>query len=64
MGTVKKKYKTIGDQIREALITQKKLAKLTGINEVRLSRGMRDELKFTPEEIASIEFALQIKIEQ
>ncbi len=64
MATIKKKYKSIGDQIRGALITQKKLAKITGINEVRLSRGMRDELKFTPQEIQSIEFALQIKIEQ
>lgn len=57
MGSVKKKKSTTGQQIKEALMSQKKLAKLTGINEVRLSRGINDELEFTADEkqlIASV----------
>lgn len=64
MALTKKKKPTIGEQIRSALMTQKKLSKLTGINEVRLSRGIRNEIEFTDAEKTSIEFALQIKIEE
>lgn len=62
MGTIKKKKPTVGQKIKDALMSQKKLARLTGINEVRLSRGINDELDFTPEEISSIEDVLGISI--
>lgn len=64
MTATKKKKSSLGEQIRQALMTQKKLAKITGINEVRLSRGMRGEVDFTEDEKRSIEEALQIKFEQ
>jgi plasmid maintenance system antidote protein VapI len=64
MGTIKKKKLTIGEQIRQALMTQKKLAKITGIHEVRLSRGINDEIQFTTDELQLIEDALQIIIQQ
>lgn len=54
MGTLKKKNITIGQQIKEALMTQKKLAKMTGIHEVRLSRAINDEIDLTAEEIDKI----------
>lgn len=62
MGTTKKQKLTIGERIKEALMSQKKLAKLTGINEVRLSRGINDELEFTKEELLSISEALGINL--
>lgn len=54
MGTLKKKNLTIGQQIKDALMTQKKLAKMTGIHEVRLSRAINDEIDLTSEEIDKI----------
>jgi transcriptional regulator with XRE-family HTH domain len=49
-------------KIKEALITQKRLAYLTGINEVRLSRGLNNEFEFTKDELTKIAKALRIKL--
>lgn len=62
MGTVRKKKITVGQKIKDALMSQKKLARLTGINEVRLSRGINDELEFTPEEKMEIGKVLGITL--
>lgn len=56
------KKKTIGERIREAFMNQKKLAKLTGIDEIRMSRGLNGEIEFTKEEIHNIECALNIRL--
>jgi predicted transcriptional regulator len=48
-------------KIRAALITQKKLAKMTGIHEVRISCVLNGSLEFTEEEIKKIFKALKIK---
>lgn len=62
MSVTKKKKITIGQQIKDALMNQKKLAKVTGINEVRLSRGINDEIEFTADEKISIAMALGIDL--
>lgn len=49
-------------KIKDALITQKKLAQLTGIGEVRLSRGLNNEFEFTKEELTKIGLILRIKL--
>jgi len=50
------------DKIKEALITQKKLSRLTGINEVRLSRGLNRDFEFTRQELTKIALILRIKL--
>lgn len=50
------------DKIKAALITQKVLAKKTGINEVRLSRCLNRELDFTPLEIVNIAKILRLNL--
>lgn len=47
-------------KIKDALITQKKLAQLSGINEVRLSRCLNREVDFTQEELDTIYKILRI----
>lgn len=49
-------------KIKDALITQKKLAQLTGISEIRLSRGLNHEFEFTKEELTKIALILRIKL--
>lgn len=61
MSTIKANKK-MGKKIKDALMTQKKLAKITGINEVRLSRGINGEVSFTHEEVLNLEVALNIRL--
>ena len=49
-------------KIKDALITQKKLAQLTGINEIRLSRALNGEVDFNAEEITLIANTLNIEL--
>lgn len=49
-------------KIKDALITQKKLSQLTGIGEVRLSRGLNHEIEFTKDELTIIALTLRIKL--
>ena len=48
-------------KIKDALITQKRLAKMTGIHEVKISCVLNGTLEFSPEEIDKIYKALKIK---
>lgn len=48
--------------IRDALMTQKKLATITKIHEVRLSRGLRGEVDFSEKELERLSKALGIEL--
>lgn len=48
-------------KIKAALITQKKLAKMTGIHEIRISCVLNGSLEFTDDEIKKIYKKLKIK---
>lgn len=48
-------------KIKAALITQKKLAKMTGIHEVRISCVLNGTLEFNEDEIKKIFKCLKIK---
>lgn len=56
-----KKKRTISEQIREALINQKALAKLLDVSDATFTRKMQAN-EFTREEIKIIECALRIDI--
>jgi len=58
MAEVKENYRA---KIKAALITQKRLAKLTKIHEVRISCVLNGSLDFTEEEIKKIYKVLKIQ---
>ena len=59
MAEVKENYRA---KIKAALVTQKRLAKLTNIHEVRISCVLNsDTMEFTDEEIKKIYKVLKIK---
>lgn len=58
MAEVKENYRK---KIKDALITQKRLAKLTGIHEVKISCVLNGTLEFSDEEINKIYKALKLK---
>ena len=58
MATVTENYR---EKIKAALITQKRLAKMTGIHEVKISCVLNGTLEFSDEEINKIYKALKIK---
>lgn len=53
---------SVANKIKNAIMTQKRLAQLTGIGEVRLSRGLNHEIDFTKEELTKIALILRIKL--
>lgn len=63
MSSTKKQGNGYKKKIRDALMTQKKLAEITGINQVRISVVLNSATEhFTPEELQSIAEALGITL--
>jgi predicted XRE-type DNA-binding protein len=63
MSSTKKQGNGYKKKIKDALMTQKKLAEITGINQVRISVVLNSSTEhFTPEEIEKIADALGITI--
>ena len=58
MAEVKENYRA---KIKAALITQKRLAKMTKIHEVRISCVLNGTLEFSDEEIDKVYKALKLK---
>lgn len=58
MAEVKENYRA---KIKKALITQKRLAKLTKIHEVRISCVLNGTLEFSDEEIDKVYKVLKLK---
>lgn len=63
MAVIKKKKKNLyGKKIKEALVTQKKLAELIGMDEVALSNKINGHKEFEVSELLAIEEALNIHL--